>query len=204
MTSGLHFSEHLPNYLSHYFEAAIGPFVNLSDLPLIEAETQLTQIRQLGETFASQRSADYLTIRRDLENRVRQIFIQKGGLPTRERPHYMILGACPWLLGWYRHGRELRLPLEKFPSAVVSFTYGDTFPALRYQDGKPYRGQVYRLEELPDLVLQFDLPQNWNPYGEHGPDRYIEAQIWDDAPLRAYLNNRSRTNTEFPATKNSQ
>jgi hypothetical protein len=58
---------------------------------------------------------------------------------------------------------------------------------MRYQDGKPYRGQVYRLEELPALVHQFGIPQLWNPEGKLGPDRYIEAQIWDDAPLQAYL-----------------
>jgi len=23
--------------------------------------------------------------------------------------------------------------------------------------------------------------------GSHGPDRYIEAQVWSDAPLRAWL-----------------
>jgi hypothetical protein len=178
---------HPPGFLSHYYEAAIGPFANLSDSPLAEAEAHLRRIRLAGQTFASQRSPDYLIIRRKLEERVRDLFIQKGGRPQRARPHYMILGACPWGLEWYLDGRELRIPLADFPSEILSFTYGDTFPAMRYQDGKPHRGKVYRLEELPELVLQFGLPQEWNPDGEHGPDRYIEAQIWDDAPLAKYL-----------------
>jgi hypothetical protein len=178
----------LPDFLSHYYEAQIGPFVNLSDLPLSEGESRLEQIRRSGQTFASRRSADYLIIRRDLEERVRASFIQKGGQPKRERPHYMILGACPWVLNWYQDGKELRLPLEKFPSKIVSFTYGDTFPAMRYDDDKPYRGRVYRLEELPALVQQFGLPQTWNPDGNLGPDRYIEAQIWDETPLKECLN----------------
>jgi hypothetical protein len=181
------FSQQLPDFLSHYYEAAIGPFVNLSDLPLSEAEAHLQRIRRAGQTFASQRSPDYLKIRRQLEDRIRELFIQKGGKPQRERPHYMILGTCPWGLAWYLDGRELRIPLIDFPSEIVSFTYGDTFPAMRHQDGKPYRRQVYLLEELPELVLQFGLPQDWNPDGKHGPDRYIEAQIWDDAPLAKYL-----------------
>jgi hypothetical protein len=64
--------------------------------------------------------------------------------------------------------------------------YCDTFPALRCNDGKPYRGQVYRLDEIHDLVLQFRLPQAWNLEGKMGPDRYIEAQIWDDKPLKNF------------------
>lgn len=177
----------LPSFLSHYYEASIRPFVNLSDLSLEDAEAQLKQIRQAGGTFASQRSADYLPIRRELEERVRKNFIQKGGEPKRENPHYMILGSCSWGLSWYHDGRELRILLKNFLPNIVSFTYGDTFPAMRYQDGKSYRKQVYTLEELPHLVLQFDLPQNWNPDGLHGPDRYIEAQIWDDEPLKEHL-----------------
>jgi hypothetical protein len=89
----------LPNFLSHYYEASDGPFRNLSDLPLTEAEQILQQIR-LGSSrrFASQRRSDYLPIRRDLEGKVRRLFIEKGGCPARERPHYLVLGSCPWLI----------------------------------------------------------------------------------------------------------
>jgi hypothetical protein len=167
----------IPNFLSHYYEANIGPFINLSDLNPHQAEKQLARIRQRGETFASQRSADYLSIRRDLEVRIRELFTQEGGQPIRQRPHYMILGACPWGLSWYVNGCELRMRLDDFPTGIVSFTYGDSFPTIRFQDGKPYRDQVFLLDEIPGLVLQFGLPQVWNANGEHGPDRYIEAQI---------------------------
>ena len=175
-----------PNFLSHYYEAATGPFVNLSDLPFDVAEQVMEHIRQEGNIFASKRSGDYLTIRRGLEDRVRDLFIKKGGKPTRKRPHYMIVGSCPWLLDWYEEGRELRIRLSAFTREMVSFTYGDTFPAMRYQDGKPYREQVYTLDELPEIIRVYGLPQNWNADGSGGPDRYIEAQIWDDTPLRLY------------------
>jgi hypothetical protein len=170
------------------YDTRIGPFVNLSDLPLDEAEAHLERIRQTGQTFASQRTPDYLTIRRALEAQVRESFIRKGGQPKRERPHYMILGTCPWLLDWYRNGCEMRIPLMQFDPEILSFTYGDTFPALCFVDGKPFRGQVYCLEELPELVHKFGMPQALNPDGKIGLDRYIEAQIWDDTPLLTYLN----------------
>ena len=180
-----------PDFLCHYYEAAVGPFVNLSDLPLKEAEEHMVRIRQSGNIFASKRSDDYVVIRRELEDRVRALFEKKGGRPARQRPHYMVVGSCPWLLDWYVEGRELRIPLAAFASEHVSFTYGDTFPAMRYGDGKPYRKQVYVLEELPGLIQQFGLPQDWNQDGKRGPDRYIEAQIWSDEPLRPYYSGTS-------------
>jgi hypothetical protein len=177
----------VPDFLSHYYEASTGPFCNLSDLAPAEAEIILYRIRKRGDVFASKRAGNYLDIRRSLEEKVRNLFIKKGGKPQRQRPHYMILGSCGWLEEWYLNGRELRIPLVNFRPEIVSFTYGDTFPAMRYQDGKPYREQVYTLAELPDLVNLYGLPQAWNNKGKHGPDRYIEAQVWTDGPLQQFL-----------------
>jgi hypothetical protein len=78
---------------------------------------------------------------------------------------------------------ELRVPLSVCLPATLSFTYGDSFPAMRRKDGRPYRGQVYTLAELPELIAMFGLPQEWNHDGHDGSERYIEAQLWDDAPL---------------------
>ncbi|MBN1285465.1 MAG: hypothetical protein JXB47_08705 [Anaerolineae bacterium] len=176
-----------PDFLTHYYERAKGPFLNLSDLPREKAEQVLDGIRRAGRSFASRRAADYLEVRRALEDRVRRLFIEKGGRPRRARPHYMILGACPWLEAWYIEGCALCIPLARFSADIVSFTYGDTFPAMRLADGRPYRGQVYTLDELTGLVRRCGLPQDWNADGSHGPERYIEAQVWDDEPLRAFL-----------------
>ena len=171
-------------HLYHYYEGCRGPFVNLSDLPLEQAEQILTSIREAGQTFASQRAPDYLAIRRELEERVRRLFEAKGGRPRRARPHYLTVGACPWLRDWYVQGCELSIPIGAFAPEVISFTYGDTFPALRLRDGRPYRGQVYTLVELPALIEQYGLPQDWNPDGQYGPERYIEAQVWEAMPLQ--------------------
>jgi hypothetical protein len=169
----------LPDFLTHYYERRLGPFRSLSDLPPEEAESVLEDIRRRGDVFASQRSPEYIQVRFELEKRIRSLFIAKGGLPQRERPLYFILGTCGWCRTWYLEPAEVRLPLHLLDPAQVSFTYGDSFPAMRFQDGKPYRGQVYTLSELPGLVAQFDLPQVWNPEGKLAPERYIEAQVWD-------------------------
>jgi hypothetical protein len=185
----------IPDFLCHYYEATDGPLRNLSELTDQEAHAILEQLRSQGDRFASQRKDDYLAIRRGLEEKVRALFIAKGGKPKRIQPHYFVLGECPWLKSWYPNGRELRLPLTAFQPESVSFTYGDTFPAMRYMDDKPYRGQVYTLAELPALVQQFGLPQVLNADGAHGPDRYIEAQVWEEIVQR--INNSDLFKTQL-------
>jgi hypothetical protein len=188
-----------PWFLHHYYEAECGPFRNLSDLAPEEAEAVQQRLRNRGDVFASRRSPDYLTTRRQLEERARELFVHKGGEPVRQRPHYMTLGACEWIMQWYRDGRELKLSLDEFDPRTVSFTYGDLFPAMRLDDGRPYRGEVYTGAEISRVVKRYGLPQAWNPDGSRGPERYIEAQIWDDAPLATFLADQARVT---PGTTN--
>jgi hypothetical protein len=175
----------IPDVLTHYYDAARGPFRSLSTLSPDEAERIQAAICELGRGFASKRNSDYLAIRCELEQKIRALFITKGGQPERETPHYMILGACEWVKTWYVEGCVVSVPLDRFDPAQVSLTYGDSFPAMRYGDGKPWRGCVYTLAELPELARLYGLPQVWNADGSQGPDRYIEAQVWSDEPLRS-------------------
>jgi hypothetical protein len=156
-------------------------------LSIDHAEQILEEIRRKANRFASQRSSDYMRKRFVLEDKIRTRFQAKGGLPKLVRPHYLILGSCAWLKTWYVDGQELQIKLDSIPASCVSFTYGDSFPAMNYNDGKPCRGQVYTRNELAELVERYGLPQVWNPDGKGGPERYIETQIWDDDPLKEYV-----------------
>lgn len=175
----------IPDVLTHYYDATCGPFRSLTALPPEEADRLQARICDRGLGFASQRKPDYLTVRRDLEARIWLLFVAKGGRPQRNTPHYFILGTCDWVLNWYAQGASVTVTIADLDPAVVSLTYGDSFPAMRFGDGKPWRGQVYLLDELADLVERYGLPQDWNADGSQGPDRYIEAQVWSDEPLRA-------------------
>ncbi|PYE47766.1 hypothetical protein DFQ00_11165 [Paenibacillus barcinonensis] len=66
----------------HYFEKRMGPFRNLSSLSVAEAEATSAQIRQAGQTFASQRSADYMTIRRSLEQMAYEKFTAASSMES--------------------------------------------------------------------------------------------------------------------------
>lgn len=174
-------------FFYHYFERDSGPFKNLSELVRMDAEQIMKNLQLENRTFAAKRPPDYLQIRREVEEKIRELFIQKGGEPTKRFPHYFILGECPWVKNWYREGMELKIPINDFNPKSVSFTYGDSFPAMRFQDGKPYRGQVYTFKEILKVIEQYGLPQSWNAEGKYGPERYIEVQVWDDSPIDFYL-----------------
>ncbi|SEO93743.1 hypothetical protein [Paenibacillus sp. OV219] len=184
--------------LYHYYEQDIGPFRNLSSLPTEEADQIMNRIRLAGNQFASRRSPDYMSIRRDVERMARSLFTDKGGQPRSLFPYYFTLEACQWLESWYTIPCKLSISLDELPDDRISFTYGDLFPTMRYEDGKPYRKQVYTKSEIAALVDQYGLPQIWNSNGDHGPERYIEFQLWDDEIIDQFVNRihaerRSRT-----------
>ncbi|NEU60475.1 hypothetical protein [Paenibacillus sp. ALJ109b] len=170
----------------HYFEKRVGPFRNLSSLSEQDAEAVAQHIRQEGRNFASQRSADYMMIRRELERKAYEQFISKGGKPTNRYPHYMTLGACTWLESWYTEPDWVTISWEDLPDDSVSFTYGDLFPTMRYMDDKPYCKQVYTKDEILDIIQSYGWPQEWNQQGDLGPERYIEVQVWNESIIRPY------------------
>jgi hypothetical protein len=173
------------DYLYHYYEKIDGPFRNLSDLNINEAQKVLSKIKAKNEVFASQRYDGYLERRLELEQIARKIFISKGGKPVRNVPHYMVVGECKWLKTWYKEGEFVKIHISKFDRDTISFSYGDLFPTFspRVTDNKEYRKNVYTYEEIVELIKKYGLPQEWNEDGRYGPERYIEIQVWSDEPL---------------------
>ena len=177
------------DYLFHYYEKKSGPFSNLSSVPLPDAQKILNGLKSERQTMASQRYDGYLQRRHELESIARAIFIEKGGKPKNEYPHYMVVGKCDWLKSWYIESGFIRIHVSAFNSDAISFSYGDLFPTFsdRVTDNREYRRQVYTLNEIEQIISKYGLPQHWNGQGEFGPERYVEVQVWDDEPLRAFL-----------------
>jgi len=175
--------------LYHYYERARGPLKNLSDLEPEAAQRLLDGIRAENRVFAAHRYDGYLARRRELEHLARNLFLEKGGRPLREAPHYFVVERCEWLETWYQDAAWIALPVDALPEGAVSFTYGDMFPTFspRVQDGREYRNKVYTLREIRALIDRYGLPQRWNPSGASGPERYVEAQVWWDPPAGALL-----------------
>lgn len=176
-------------YLYHYFERQRGPLLNLSDLPVSEAQHILNGLKEDNQTFAAHRYEGYLQRRHELEQMIRKLFILKGGEPLRPVPHYFVLEPCPWLETWYLEPDFIKIPIHALETNTISFTYGDMFPTFspRVTDGREYRNTLYTYEEILDLITRYGLPQQWNADGRYGPERYIEAHVWCDLPKNIYL-----------------
>jgi hypothetical protein len=49
------------------------------------------------------------------------MFIAKGGRPVRDRPHYLTLGPCRWLLKWYEDGLATLISVAASPAFGRAF-----------------------------------------------------------------------------------
>lgn len=203
-------------FLYHYYEKDIGPFVNLSDVPIEEAKAILSAIqKERPSAQSAQRDPDYMNRRHMYEEMLRKEFLKKGGRVQRKAPHYMVVEPCPWLSTWFLNSAFVKIPIEEFDVNTVSFTYGDSHPTFSLQprkdDWKEYRRKLYTYGEILKIIEKYGLPQNWNGDGKYGPERYVEAQIWSDETIGRYSrgvrpgrgNGRDGPSREESAAENS-
>ncbi len=186
------------DYLTHYYIKGTPPFRSLSTLPDDEALQLMTALcdeTPFGERFKD--PLQYLHHRQSTERWVRAEFIAKGGQPQEPYPIYMALGSSPWLVKAAPHTPlhgELRIPLAVFQEGDVSFTYPDSMISHWFGAEKPieyyqpdYHGRVFMRSEILAIVAERGLPEDgWEPRLPDHLAPYIEAQVWNRAPLLAY------------------
>ena len=174
--------------LYHYFDRRTGPFRSITAISQDEARKVLENIRnERPGSFCAQRNEEYISKRLKCEARLRKEFTAIGGVTEIDSPHYMVLGASPWLSTWYEQSDYIKIPVDKFDISKISFTYGDSMPTFNYRDGKEYREKVYDYNGILKVIEKYGLPQEWNDDGKSGPERYIEAHVWTDAVIKDYL-----------------
>ncbi len=175
-------------YLYHYFDKSKGPLLSLSALPLEEAVAIQSKLVSENKTFAAQRNDGYLLRRQELERVVHKLFIEKGGKPEKETPHYFVIGECPWLETWYEQADYIRIPINEFDLQTVSFTYGDTFPTFSpsVTDGMEYRNTVYTYKGILEMIEKYGKPQDKWDQPVFAQPCYVEAQVWSDEPVLRY------------------
>ena len=178
-------------FLYHYYDESVGPFVNLSDIPIEAAKEVLAQIVvNKPNTQSATRSSLYMDRRHYIENILKEEFMKKGGKVKRHAPHYMIVEHSPWLDTWFNNTAHIKIPIEEFDVTAISFTYGDAFPVFsdnqHKMDDMEFRRVVYTYDEILLIIKKYGLPQDWNNDGAHGPSRYVEAHIWSDDTVDKY------------------
>ncbi len=178
-------------FLYHYYDKSIGPFVNLSEIPIHEAKAVLDRIKETKPNVQSaKRHAEYMENRHYYEEILRAEFAKKSGIMMRKSPHYMVVEHSPWLSTWFENCAFIKIPIEEFNLKTISFTYGDSHPTFspraNKMDGKEYRKKLYIYDEILRIIEKYELPQIWNDDGKYGPERYIEAHIWCDETVDKY------------------
>ena len=148
--------------LYHYYDRSAGPFHNLSEVPRDEANDILRHIqREKPAVQSAMRDDDYMFRRHMYEDILKKEFIKKGGVVKRSPPHYMVVEHSPWLASWYEDSACIRIPIEAFDLATISFTYGDSHPTFspwpRDDDWKEYRRKLYTYQEIVDIIAKYGL-----------------------------------------------
>ncbi len=189
-----------PTEVRHYWRGARRPFLNLSDLDADALELVVADLAQERRAGVHRRAFGrrYMDLRRRTEAKLRRLFVEAGGRPERTTPHYFVLGESRWFAGLADDMEEVVLPLAELPDPVTSFTYPDSFTAMGLvaeyglpYEPRPYHDQVFRLAQLDEVVaehgLPLDDPDDVEGY-EHRPfERYVEVQLWSDAPVAEWL-----------------
>lgn len=189
----------LPDRLYHYYEKSRGPFLSISELSFDEftklmndLATQKTPENRFDESW---KRDFYIQFRPYVERTIRNRFIEKGGKPVTDAPRYFTLGPATWFLDWYEEPRFLDIALAEIPSDSISFTFPDSMmsyliaedryePFAKYK--MPYHGEVYRLEEVEQLVKEYGMPDETDSINLEYGNRIVEAQVWDLDILRRF------------------
>lgn len=83
-------------HLYHFYDQSIGPFVNLSDMPIDEAKKVLEEAKKNKPSIQCvKRQLTYMEDRLYYEELLRTKFIEQGGIIKRRVPHYMVVEYSP-------------------------------------------------------------------------------------------------------------
>jgi hypothetical protein len=197
--------------LIHFYRIGTEPFTSLSAL----SDRDAMQIMQdfyvegavLWERFKD--PAQYLRTRRQIEQWLHQEFIAKGGAPKESYPIYMILGRSRWLLtaadpATLATTAEILVPLSLFEECDISFTYPDSMVSIPLADQKDseyylpdYHGKLFTLSEIRSIIESHGLPgEGWATNLPDSMPNFIEAQVWNQEPLREYKRQLSDTQSK--------
>ncbi|MCL2158497.1 MAG: hypothetical protein FWH48_03725 [Oscillospiraceae bacterium] len=195
------------SHLYHYYEKTCEPFRTITALPFEEALSVYTAWRAAQPNSGATTPEWYLNRRYNMEKRVRDKFIAIGGRPVRSAPVYFTLGANKGLETWYNKPAFIKIPIDEFDLATVSFTYGDMFPVFNasLDTGEEWWKQVFDYEGILKLIDKYGFPEDpeYNmkkrifPFPE-GKNigmylKFVEAHVWDDSALDKYRSNKSQS-----------
>jgi hypothetical protein len=148
--------------------------------------------------------ANYLSFRKQVERKLRDDFLRKGGRTIENYPIYLVLGRPRWTQvsadpKTIASTDEIIVPLSILSAEDVSFTYPDSMvSAIITAERNPeyyehdYHGRVFTLEEIKKIIEQKGLPgEEWQTKMPKHYAHYVEAQVWNRQVLVDYYSRSS-------------
>ena len=177
---------HDTKHLYHYYEKNKPPFRTLTALPFEEAKAVVCTWED-GRTGGGDGPIDeawvndFLHLRYERDELLREKFISIGGKPIRTAPVYFTLGANEEIKTWFKEPEWIKIPINEFDLDAVSFTYGDSFTVFSplLYTGEEWHGKVFLYDEILKIIDKYDFPKEPNLI-------FVEAHVWSDEVLNKY------------------
>ena len=179
--------------ITHYYLPDKPPFLSLSDLDG-DADNivfqQMLNRHKVDPHYQRRYGVDYLNTRKQVETKLKKLFVKRGGIPTRRHPIYFVLGVSNWFKSINTQHLDIQIPISDLPRDKVSITFPDSYIAMTAKD-KPYFEKVYFLDEIEEMIANYgvptdSVPQSYDRYWEGNFEHYFEVQVWDDDILNQY------------------
>lgn len=180
-------------YLTHYHRRGVMPFRTLSGLSEEQALKIMEELCDDSLVFSRfKEPREYMKNRLEVEDWVRDKFIEKGGLPRDNYPLYAVLGRSEGIEKYSSQYdlEQIRIPISLFEETDISFTVPDSMASFGLATARAvdlyipeFHGQVFTLSEIKRFS-QTELDEVLDRL----PDRtipYVEVQIWNHTiPLK--------------------
>lgn len=186
----------LPNYITHYFEADYGPFLNICDLSDAEADN-LVQAERGAQTAFNRfaMGSEFLQWRREADDLLIRSYSEKFGRPPEGRPYFALLGSFDRTLTMFRDGQKIEIDTSDFLEHELTFMYpdhahlityyGSEVPSLFYQpspdsESQRFLGRLFTMTELHDEYSRLGIDAMIQAHQDRDgwAGCYVEAHIW--------------------------
>lgn len=201
----------MDEYVTHYYRKGVLPFRTLSGLSEDAALKIMEELCDDSLVFSRfKEPREYMRNRLEVEEWVRDEFIEKGGMPRENYPLYAVLGRSEGIEEYASQYdlEKICLPISLFEEADISFTVPDSMASFGLARAKAvdlfipeYHGHVFTLSEIKCLS-RTELDEVLGRL----PDRtipYVEVQIWNHSiPLNFCEDARNDTRSVIKAAGN--
>ncbi|TBN15759.1 hypothetical protein EYD46_11600 [Hyunsoonleella pacifica] len=177
--------------------------MNLSDLSDEEVKPIISDLEQRRLDGKLKRAFPdwYFPQRKEAERNLLKSFIEKGGKPERNSPHYFCLGKSKGIeLGYNNDFKTVELPIELVEKDVL-FSIGDTLFTFSKSHTEKikwknewYQGKLYNYEETVEIIKELKLDLNNTESLNQNKIACIEGLIWSDKILKEVLEKTNYNN----------